>query len=130
TSASRALNLDDDVGRLGQLLAALGELGLSDLPVEVLAFDQRVEPIFRGKLRQFGAAEQRETIRRRALGASDLLGALEALRGKRRSRVVVISDAVATAGELQGVVAKAGALGLDLGRIDVLSSGGLRDDNL
>jgi tetratricopeptide (TPR) repeat protein len=89
-----------------------------------------VQSIFSGALKDFGAAQRDRIRRRRALGASDLLGALEALRGKHRERVVLITDAVATAGETQSVVSKAGELGLDIGRIDVLLSGGLRDDTL
>lgn len=127
TSASRMLNLGKDVENLASLLQAVASQERRSGSVELFAFDQEVEPIYEGPVAGFGAAQQQRLLRRRALGASDLLRALSSLQGTRRERVLLITDAIATAGEVETLLAAAKGLRLDVGRIDVLLSGGLRD---
>jgi hypothetical protein len=133
TSASRALGLSEQLSALGRLLAALPKS--ADTPVTVAAFDQEVTPIFSGKLSALGDAVQKGVLERRALGASDLEGALTwlatALQKQRATRILIVSDGVATAGDtaadkLRARVKALSALGVE--RLDVLAVGGIRDD--
>lgn len=126
TSASRMLNLHADVQRLSELLERLGQR--RNLSLQVFAFDQEFAQVYEGPATGFGLEQQQRLLRRRALGASDLLGALSQLQGSRRERVLLVTDAVATAGEVDALLAKAKSLRLNVGRIDVLLSGGLRDE--
>jgi outer membrane protein OmpA-like peptidoglycan-associated protein len=133
SSASRALGFRAQVDRLGALLRKLAaDLG-AELPLRVACFDQEVAEIFAGKLGGFGARETRAILDRRALGASDLGAALAwaaALDDRRWSRVLVLTDGVATAGattgaELRAKVAALATAGAQ--RLDVLAVGGIRD---
>ncbi|PRP90216.1 Vault protein inter-alpha-trypsin [Enhygromyxa salina] len=115
TSASTARSFDREVDRLGETLAALDQR-----PVRVVAFDQTVSLIHDGPAADALGAPLASLRERRAFGASDLHGALshELVRAAGARRLLVWSDGVATAGEVEGVAlaAAAGALGLD--RID------------
>jgi tetratricopeptide (TPR) repeat protein len=133
TSASRALGLNEQIGALERLLATLPQS--ADTPITVAAFDQDVTLLFSGKLGQRGDALRKGVLTRRALGASDLDGALawlaQALPKQRATRVLLVSDGVATAGDtgaekLRARVKALSALGVE--RLDVLAVGGIRDD--
>ena len=105
----------------------------------VAAFDQDVEPIYTGRASALGDIVRRRITERRALGASDLDRALRwaadsaRAAATRRTRVLLVTDGVATAGETGGaqlrqrVKALAGA-GVE--RLDVLAVGGIREDAL
>ncbi len=134
TSASRAPGFATQVQRLQALLGqAATELG-RQVPLRVACFDQVVAPIYDGPLGGFGAKEARAILERRPLGASNLGQALDwaaALKDRAWTRLLVVTDGVATAGATEGselrakvaALAKAGAQ-----RLDVLAVGGIRDD--
>ncbi|MBK6923043.1 MAG: hypothetical protein IPH07_36990 [Deltaproteobacteria bacterium] len=129
TSASRSLGYATAVRRLGALVARLGEQGTRSL--QVIAFDQDAAVVFEGPPAQFGAPVLDRLYSRRALGASDLRRALRrvAARGP-ESRVLLVSDGIATAGgvELDGLQAAVRELGVaGVERIDALVDGGLQD---
>jgi hypothetical protein len=137
SSASRALGYGEQVRRLAELIDGLRQQGDPARRLGVAAFDQEVAPIFEGQLGEIGAADVRRLLSRRPLGASDLHRALTWLAGRlgrnshQVSRVLLITDGVATAGEtepraLKAAVKALGAAGVE--RLDVLAVGGLRDD--
>ncbi len=132
TSASRALGLADEAAAVERLLAELRKNG--DPTITVAAFDQDVVPLFAGKASAGSGVVGKRIIARGALGASDLeraLGSLELSDKLRRSRVLLVTDGVATAGEitpdkLRARVAALGRVGVQ--RLDVMAVGGIRDD--
>lgn len=135
TSASRALGLRDELAATEGVLNELAKA--SDAPLTVAAFDQEVSPIYSGTLRARGDSVHKAVFARRALGASDLDGALGWLAGtlgkQRHARVLLVTDGVATAGnigadKLRPRVKALGALGVT--RLDVLAVGGIRDEAL
>ncbi|MEM6989554.1 MAG: VIT domain-containing protein [Myxococcota bacterium] len=131
TSASRALDFDGQLRRLGALIEALARD--DDFPLRVLAFDQEVSLVFDGDARSFGAEQLGQIYSRRALGASDLAGALASAAGGAASRVLVMGDGIATAGktearDLKRAVGMLGKAGVE--RIDAVIDGGLRDEDV
>ena len=132
TSASRALGLADEAAAVERLLAELRKNG--DPTITVAAFDQDVVPLFTGKASAGIGVVGTRIVARGALGASDLeraLGSLELSDKLRRSRVLLVTDGVATAGEitadkLRARVAALGRVGVQ--RLDVMAVGGIRDD--
>lgn len=127
TSASRMLNLRSDVEALAKLLSALAARLPGNTPLELIAFDQEVEPLFQGTLGTLDSKPLKALLERRALGATDLGSAFATLRGKQRDRVLLYTDAIATAGEVDALLKQIEQLDLKLERVDVLSSGGLSD---
>jgi outer membrane protein OmpA-like peptidoglycan-associated protein len=135
TSASRAPGFGTQVQRLQALLGqAAADLG-RQVPLRVACFDQTVAPVYDGTLGGFGATEARAILERRPLGASNLGQALDwaaALKDRGPwTRLLVVTDGVATAGatdgsELRAKVAALAKAGLQ--RLDVLAVGGIRDD--
>ncbi|HEU5076081.1 MAG TPA: VIT domain-containing protein [Polyangiaceae bacterium] len=128
TSASRALDLSNDVKRLGELLVHLVELH-PGLKLTVFAFDQELRPIFSGPAKGFHPRELDRVLNERALGASDLSLALEALGRSQARRVALFTDAVPTATaladrSLAGPLTSMEARGV---RIDVVLSGAAHD---
>ena len=137
TSASRALGFDRQVSRVARLIAGLAAGAGPDTPVAVACFDQGADLVYEGTAGGFGEQQRRAILERRALGASDLRGALGWLaqrlgqQGKRYHRVLLVTDGVATAGETEGDALRAAARGLraaEVERLDVLAVGGIRDD--
>lgn len=137
SSASRALGWSTQVRRLGELITGLRDGAGSATPVGVAAFDQEVVSIFEGTAGGFGTAEMQRLGARRALGASDLEGALVWLGDRlarnrsRYPRVLLLTDGVATAGATEARALKAAVQALrahGVERLDVLAVGGLRDD--
>jgi tetratricopeptide (TPR) repeat protein len=137
TSASRALGLADEAARGERLLARLS--GEGDPKVTVAAFDQELVPLYAGKASGAAGVLGKRIRARGALGASDLERALAGLAGSlksdkaRRSRVLLVTDGVATAGEIGAdrLRARVAALaGLGVRRLDVMAVGGIRDDVL
>jgi len=135
TSASRALGLPDEIAAVERLLSALRAGG--DPVVTIAAFDQDVAPVFSGKASAVGSTLRDRLTQRRAMGASDLdraLGwAVGAVAKDKRTRVLLVTDGVATAGEtavdkLRGRVRALAPAGVE--RLDVLAVGGIREDAL
>ncbi len=137
SSASRALGYEAQVRRVGELAAALRAGAGAATPLGVAAFDQEVAPLFEGTAGDFDAGALARLASRRPLGASDLHGALAWLAERlaaapgRYPRVLLVTDGVATAGEVETAALRAavqalGARGVE--RLDVLAVGGLRDD--
>ena len=135
TSASRALGLADEAATVDRLLAELSKNG--DPTVTVAAFDQDVVPLWSGRSSGAAGVVAKRIVARGALGASDLGRALASLAATvkpskgRPSRVLLVTDGVATAGEigadqLRARVAALGAVGVR--RLDVVAVGGIRDD--
>ncbi len=129
TSASRALDFDGQLRRLDALVERLREDG--DFPLRVLAFDQEVTVAYDGPASGFGPPTLDQMYSRGAFGASDLEGALrQVAHVGRASRVLVMSDGIATAGEaevaaLTSAVRRLAASGVE--RLDAIIDGGLQD---
>ncbi|WP_437275102.1 AgmX/PglI C-terminal domain-containing protein [Sorangium sp. So ce375] len=135
TSASRALGLEEQLGVLAAVARAVAQAGGPDAPLAVACYDQAVTPLFDGAASAFGEAEIARIRERQALGASDLGRALrwagERARARGQRRVVVLSDGIATAGEVApGALRSAAAAlrGAGVERLDAVALGGLRDD--
>ncbi len=138
SSASRALGLERQISLVRQLVSGLRAGAGPRTPVAVAAFDQTVHPIAAGTAGEFGDDIGRRLRALGALGASDPHRALrwlgdELAAGAPYRRVLMVSDGVATAGELEGQALRAAVR--DLGkhgvrRLDVLAVGGGRDDEL
>jgi tetratricopeptide (TPR) repeat protein len=134
TSASRALGLRDEAAAVERLLGELRKNG--DPAVTVAAFDQDVVPMFAGRASTGVGVVGKRIVARGALGASDLERALRSLEANDKahhSRVLLVTDGVATAGEtaadkLRARVAALGHTGVE--RLDVMAVGGIRDDVL
>ncbi|HEX5658971.1 MAG TPA: VIT domain-containing protein [Polyangiales bacterium] len=129
TSASRALSLEEQLGQLEALLAQLG-----DIPVQVATFDQTASLAFDGRSKDLSEL-RRAALARRALGASDLEGALkfagEQLTKRKHARVLLVSDGVATAGETAADKLRERVKALPgVERLDVLGATGIRDEAL
>ncbi|HEV7555603.1 MAG TPA: VIT domain-containing protein [Kofleriaceae bacterium] len=127
TSASRALGFANEVRAIRDLVGELARDYGAELPVQVVAFDQTTEAIATGTAGKLDF--EQPLLARDALGASDLGQALAWL-GEHHplSRVIVVGDAVVTAGakpDALGAIAKK-LPGVD--RIDVVLAGGIRDD--
>ncbi len=133
TSASRAPGFSREVRRLGELVTSLGGTYGGATQITVAAFDQAVQPIYSGPASGFGKAQLDMLRARRPLGASDLAGAL-AWVGKAQGfqRLIIVSDAIATAGRSDGddVRAAAAALKGRIDRIDAILVGGIRDTEI
>lgn len=129
TSASAAGATAATEQTLASLLAALDHSGFGQVPLEVLAFDQTRERLYRGPI---AGAEPRviEASRARArLGASDLIAALDAV-GPGVDRVIVLSDGEVTAGgdsrfEIAAALERAHERGV--ARVDAIALGSSAD---
>ena len=137
TSASRALGLASELRTVAAMIHGLAERHGETLAVTVAAFDQDVVPIFHGDAKTFGDTEVAQIVARRALGASNFERALAWAREETRrtgaTRVVLVTDGVATAGEDDAAKLAAVAAALKDGgaqRLDIVAVGGLRDDAL
>jgi outer membrane protein OmpA-like peptidoglycan-associated protein len=136
TSGSRALGFAAEVERVRALLAqAAGDLG-RQVPLRVACFDQDVAAVYTGTLGGFGASETRAILDRRALGASNLGRALDWAAaqketGRAWTRLLIVTDGVATAGPVEGSALRAKVAALakaGLQRLDVVAVGGIRDE--
>jgi len=133
TSASRAIDFKGQVSRLGKIIEELRAATGNDFELRVLCFDQTVEPVFTGKASSFSADAQQAILKRNALGASDLAGALKyvADNPSKHERLIVVSDGIATAGDTDRdkLRAAASALGkAGVRRIDAVVDGGVQDE--
>ncbi|MBK9752752.1 MAG: hypothetical protein IPO88_04450 [Nannocystis sp.] len=133
TSASRAVDFKGQVSRLGKIVNELRAAAGVDFDLRVLCFDQSVEQVFAGKASSFSADAQQAILRRNALGASDLTGALKfvAEHPARHDRVLVVSDGILTAGETEKDKLRAAAVALaavGVRRLDAIVDGGVQDE--
>ncbi|MBX3223457.1 MAG: AgmX/PglI C-terminal domain-containing protein [Labilithrix sp.] len=131
TSASRGLGIAEQARTLQAILAKLP----GDTSVTVACFDQEVVPVFTGKAGGFGEREVKTIIARGALGASDFEQAIgwaaEEAKKTKASRVILLTDGVATAGETDGQKLKTKVedlRGAGVARMDAIAIGGIRDD--
>ena len=129
TSASQALGFDRKIRRLAALVDAIA--ADADVHLRVIAFDNDVAKVFDGRADDFDEGHMQALYTRRAMGASDLQYALERLKlAGVSSRVLLMTDGVATAGkdqvvDLRATVEDLGRAGMR--RIDAIIDGGLRD---
>jgi hypothetical protein len=132
TSASRALGYRRYLRSLREMIGELRARHGDAVELQVLAFDQDVQPIYDGPAAGYGDDAERKLLARGAAGASNLEPLLAALARSPRTagrRLAIVTDGVMTAGaEPAAVIAAAGALPLE--RIDVVLAGGLRDREL
>ncbi len=134
TSASRALGYGAEVSLVQKLVERLGKSAPA-MPLVVVAFDQTVQVIHDGASSGFGSAQVKALKDRKALGASNLSLALAwALeRGKKSplARVVLVTDGVFTAGDVEGdqLLAQVARLkGAGVQRLDAIAVGGIREE--
>ncbi|MFT3926368.1 MAG: VIT domain-containing protein [Myxococcales bacterium] len=134
TSASSALGFDARAERVARLVERLSASTKEDFTVKVFAFDNTLVPVYAGPASGLVDEGLPALQKRRALGASNLQGALTALATQPSSdRLLLVSDAVATVGDtepekLGEAVKKLGAQGL--ARLDVMLTGGIYDQTL
>ncbi len=131
TSASRGLGIAEQARTLESILAKLP----GDTAITVACFDQEVVPIFEGKASAFGQKEVSSIVARGALGASDFEQAIAWTAGQGKSakatRVILLTDGVATAGETDGQKLRTKVEALreaGITRMDAIAMGGIRDD--
>ncbi len=136
TSASRALGFAAQLRLLDRLMEGLSRGAGADTPLRIVAFDQETVSLFEGKTSGYGKGARVALNDRRALGASDITQALKWLaentKKGRYDRLILISDGVATSGEVEGEAIASAALslaGVGFERIDALALGGLRDSD-
>ncbi|HTL33639.1 MAG TPA: VIT domain-containing protein [Kofleriaceae bacterium] len=130
TSASRALGFAAYIKRVHALVDALRVRYGDELPLQVFAFDQFLELQQTGSADTYDDAIDQKLVDRGAAGASNLDSALRQLsKTDHLQRLVVVTDGVMTAGpETTALVDSAKAAGFE--RIDVVLSGGIRDERL
>ena len=135
SSASRALGLAEQT----KLLSALVEALPPGSRVSVLAFDQTTEVIFDGDKSEFGAPALKKLEARGALGASNLAAALRDAsqyaksRDDKPRRLVLLSDGVATAGDIEASQLRSkleSVTDSPIRRLDAVVVGGLRDESM
>ncbi len=131
TSASRALGFERYARNIRELIGSLVASYGDGLQLELVAFDQDSQSLFSGRAADVGEAQVRALIARGAAGASDLGQALASISAP-KSRVVVITDGVMTAGaktaDLRGAVGSLAKHQVE--RLDVVLAGGIRDEAL
>ena len=131
TSASRALGFERYARNVRELIGSLVASYGDSLQLELVAFDQDSQSLFSGRAADVGEAQVRALIARGAAGASDLGQALASITAP-KSRVVVITDGVMTAGaktaDLRGAVGSLAKRKVE--RLDVVLAGGIRDEAL
>lgn len=137
TSASRALGFEEEARLVGEVVADIAESAGKSAAVAVGGYDQTTEMLYEGPAAGFGDEARAGILARRAFGASDLTRALDwaAAQAKARgmTRVVLVSDGVATAGEVEPAALKEAAARLakaGVERLDAVAVGGIRDEAL
>ncbi len=131
TSASRTLGFARGVTALEQLIGELRRRHGDELRLQVVAFDQDTQLIFNGRAADWSDAPKKQLLARGAAGASDLGQALAWLGSHAPNpRLVMIGDGVVTAGAKPEELAAAIKQLRGIERVDVVLSGGIRDDQL
>jgi tetratricopeptide (TPR) repeat protein len=131
TSASRGLGIAEQARAVQSILSKLP----ADTTLTVACFDQDVAPIYEGRASGFGEKEVQAIVSRGALGASDFEQALdwsiEHAKKSKATRIILVTDGVATAGETDAQKLKTKVEALrpaGVTRIDAIAIGGIRDD--
>lgn len=131
TSASRGLGIAEQTRTLRAIVQKLPP----GARLTVACFDQEVVPVFEGNASELGEREASEIIARGALGASDFEQAIawagERAKSRNASRIIWLTDGVATAGEIdaQKLRRKVETLReVGVKRMDAIAIGGIRDD--
>ena len=134
TSASRALGYTAQLTLLQKLVERLAKAN-GAMPLTVAAFDQGVQVVHEGTAAGFDANALKALRSRRALGASDvslaLRWALEQGKKKPVARLLLITDGVFTAGEVEGdqlLAAVARLKDAGVQRLDAIAVGGIREE--
>ena len=122
TSASRALGFTRYLESVRALIGALATR-YEGLTIEVIAFDQTTQAIYRGPANAFGEREIAAFVARGPAGASDLSRAASVAHG----RTVIVTDAVVTAGLEHALLGKAFA---KAERVDIVLAGGIREERV
>lgn len=135
TSASRALGLDDEIRVLDAAVRKVVADGGPQANVVIACFDQTVDTLYEGAAIAFGETHRARIRARQALGASNLEQALRWTSQHAKphdiKRVILITDGVATAGEINESKLRQNVKGLaevGIERLDVVAVGGLRDE--
>ena len=127
SSASRALGFAAQLEKVAAVLDELRQTAGAAVRVQVACFDQRVAPIFEGTLGQLSEVHLKRILARGALGASNLERALRWAARRDYRRIVVVTDAVATAGTTTAAAVRRALDRAKARRLDVILSGGIRD---
>jgi len=131
TSGSRAAGFYRQVEQVGAVVKHLSQTYGAKLPLHVACFDQGVGSVFEGTIGEFGQRDLDQILARRPLGASDLHSALQ-WAGKlgRFSRVLLVTDGIATAGKTDGAELRQAVKQLSgkVQRMDVMLVGGIRNE--
>jgi hypothetical protein len=129
TSASRALGFQRQVDQVGELLAAVSQRYGGQVEISVVAFDQDVMQVYRGRVDGWTEDHEKALLARQPLGASNMAAALAWAETSGMKRVVLVGDGVVTAGaEGDTLLARFKALaGKGIERFDAVLSGGIRD---
>lgn len=135
TSASRALDFERQVDRLGALVKSMRAWSHEDIKIRVLCFDQAVASIYEGPISGFGDEALAAVRRRGSLGASNLVEALRYVGARRGGyeRLVMITDGVVTsgAGSLEALRAEVGRLAeIGIRRVDAIGVGAISQPRL
>lgn len=137
TSASRAFGFGAQVDWLGSLLTSIRGKAPAGATLHVAAFDQGVAAVYQGPLARFEPRDLEPLRAQRPLGASNLEKAFEHAarilspgRGQ-RSRILLVSDGIASAGPLEAsdLLKQAGRLA-GASRLDAIALGDARDADL
>ncbi|MEO8703359.1 MAG: VIT domain-containing protein [Kofleriaceae bacterium] len=116
TSASRATVMGRQADVVRRLVAAMPESAL----VSIAAFDQTVTELYRGPAREAGLGVDR-VLEHGALGASNLGAALARAAVSGMTRVIIVGDGAATAGETDARKLAASLAGIQ--RVDAVQVG-------
>jgi TonB family protein len=132
TSASRALGFERQIAKLKAVVDDLRARSDEDFDLRIVGFDQTTVELFQGKASGLTQAHLDRIASRRALGASDLEGALRSIAAdpEGSTRLLVISDGISTAGsaELRRVEEATKALAAaGIKRADAIVDGGIQD---
>jgi hypothetical protein len=133
TSASRAAGFASQVRLVGELLRKLAWGYGSHMPLQVTCFDQGLSTVFKGTAGELRQEHLQAILARRALGASDLHGALTwAWSTEGYDRLLLVSDGVITAGQTGADRLRRAMKGLRsrFRRMDAVLVGGIRDEEL
>jgi len=124
TSASRASLLRRQADVVTALVAAIARRDPST-PIALVAFDQDTEVLARGPASRVTDGLAARLSARGGLGASDLGAALASIGGA--TRVVLVSDGIATIGERDSGALAAQIRAAGIGRLDAITVGAMLD---
>jgi tetratricopeptide (TPR) repeat protein len=131
TSASRTLGFASTAAQLDKMIGELRRRHGDELRLQVVAYDQETQLMYAGRAADWGAKAKQAVLDRGAAGASDLGQAIAWL-GKNapHQRLVILGDGVITAGAKPEQVAAAIKQLRGVERVDMVLSGGIRDDQV